>query len=71
LRWFIGSHLVRLLNPVPAVTGPINISNPDEFNMIELAGKIAANVGDGNSIEHRPLPQDDPTQRRLDITLAK
>ncbi|MCW2541838.1 MAG: NAD-dependent dehydratase [Frankiales bacterium] len=63
--------LIRLMNSPKDVTGPINIGNPEEFNMIELAEKIVGKVGGDSSIEYRPLPQDDPTQRRPDISLAQ
>jgi nucleoside-diphosphate-sugar epimerase len=53
------------------VTGPINIGNPNEFTMLELAQLVLEIVGGDTGIEHRPLPSDDPTQRQPDITLAK
>jgi UDP-glucuronate decarboxylase len=62
--------LVRLMNAPPDVTGPINLGNPEEFTMLELAEKVIELVG-GGSIEHRPLPPDDPVQRRPDIAQAK
>lgn len=49
---------------------PINIGNPGEFTMIELAKKVIAQTGSTSKIIHMPLPPDDPTQRRPDITLA-
>ena len=51
--------------------GPVNIGNPGEFSMIELARKVVALTGSGSSIDFRPLPQDDPRQRQPDITLAR
>jgi nucleoside-diphosphate-sugar epimerase len=51
--------------------GPINIGNPDEFTMLELAEKIIARTKSTSKIVHKPLPPDDPTQRRPDIALAK
>lgn len=51
--------------------GPINIGNPGEFTMIELAEKVIAKTGSASKIIYKPLPPDDPTQRRPDITLAK
>lgn len=53
------------------VTGPINIGNPVEFTMLELAELVLDITGSGSRIEHRPLPQDDPTRRRPDITRAQ
>jgi dTDP-glucose 4,6-dehydratase len=51
--------------------GPINIGNPNEFTMNELAHLVLELTGSASTIEHLPLPQDDPTQRCPDITLAK
>ena len=51
--------------------GPINIGNPDEFTMIELAHLVIKLTNSKSSIAYRPLPSDDPTQRRPDITLAR
>ncbi len=52
-------------------TGPMNIGNPDEFTIRELAEKVVALTGSASAIEYRPLPQDDPKQRRPDIGLAR
>ncbi|MCD9623348.1 UDP-glucuronic acid decarboxylase family protein [Rhabdothermincola salaria] len=52
-------------------TGPINIGNDGEFTMLELAELVLEVTGSGSTIEHRPLPVDDPTQRRPDLTLAR
>ncbi len=52
-------------------TGPINIGNPGEFTMRELAELVIELTGSRSEIVHRPLPQDDPTQRRPDITRAR
>ena len=54
-----------------AVTGPINLGNPGEFTIRELAEKVIALTGSKSQIAHRPLPQDDPMQRQPDITLAR
>jgi nucleoside-diphosphate-sugar epimerase len=51
--------------------GPINIGNPDEFTMIELAEKVIRLTGSKSKIVHKPLPKDDPAQRKPDISLAK
>ncbi len=53
------------------IIGPINLGNPREFTMLELAKKIIKLTNSKSKIEYRELPQDDPTQRRPDITLAK
>ncbi len=51
--------------------GPINIGNPGEFTMLELAREVLAVTGSASEVVFEPLPQDDPTQRRPDITLAR
>jgi len=51
--------------------GPMNIGNPDEFTMIELAELVLELTGSTSELSYEPLPQDDPTQRRPDISLAK
>ncbi|MGX7680264.1 UDP-glucuronic acid decarboxylase family protein [Jatrophihabitans sp. DSM 45814] len=63
--------LIRLMNSPHDVTGPINIGNPGEFTMIELAEKIIKLVGLGTQIEFRPLPSDDPGRRRPVIDKAR
>lgn len=55
----------------PAFTGPVNLGNPGEFTMLELAREVIELTGSKSTIEHRPLPQDDPKQRQPDITRAK
>jgi UDP-glucuronate decarboxylase len=62
--------LVRLMNTTDEVTGPINIGNPKEFTMLELASLVIELTGSGSKIVHRQLPQDDPRQRRPDISKA-
>src|SRR5271169_4572726 len=62
--------LLRLMNSADEVTGPINIGNPKEFTMLELAGEVIELTGSRSRIVHRPLPQDDPRQRRPDISKA-
>jgi UDP-glucuronate decarboxylase len=54
-----------------AFTGPVNIGNPGEFSMLELAEKILSLTGGSSKIVFHPLPQDDPRQRRPDIALAE
>jgi len=61
---------VRLMNQ-DELTGPINIGNPGEFTMLELADKVLAKVGGSSKLVFEPLPGDDPQQRQPDITLAK
>jgi UDP-glucuronate decarboxylase len=63
--------LVRLMRTPPEVTGPINLGNPGELTMIQLAEKIIALTNSKSELVFHPLPQDDPTQREPDITLAK
>ena len=62
---------VRLMDTPDDFTGPVNTGNPGEFTIRELAEKIIAMTGSSSSIETRPLPSDDPTQRQPDISLAK
>lgn len=61
---------MALMDTGPDITGPINLGNPGEFTMRELAEKIIALTGSSSGIVHRPLPSDDPRQRRPDITKA-
>lgn len=62
---------LRLMDSADDVTGPINIGNPGEFSMQELAEKVIAITGSTSEISYHPLPQDDPKQRRPDISLAQ
>ena len=62
---------LRLMDTGPDVTGPINIGNPVEFTMIELAQEVLALTGSKSVLVYLPLPQDDPTQRKPDIAKAK
>lgn len=63
--------LVRLMNSGDDITGPVNIGNPGEFTIKELAEKVIAMTGTGSKLAYESLPQDDPRQRRPDIALAK
>jgi UDP-glucuronate decarboxylase len=63
--------LIRLMNSPPEVTGPVNLGNPGEFTVLDLARKVLALVGSDCPIEHRPLPSDDPVRRKPDISLAQ
>ena len=62
---------VKFMDTPDDVTGPINLGNPGEFTMLELAGIILDLTGSRSQIVHRPLPKDDPPQRRPDITRAQ
>lgn len=62
---------VRLMDSDETVTGPINLGNPVEFSIRELAEMTVRLTGSRSPIEYRPLPQDDPRQRRPDISRAK
>jgi UDP-glucuronate decarboxylase len=63
--------LVRLMNTPDGVTGPINIGNPSEFTILQLANIVIDLTGSRSRVVHRPLPQDDPRQRCPDISQAK
>lgn len=63
--------MMALMDSPADVTGPINIGNPVEFTMLELAELVRDLVGTGVQFEHRPLPQDDPRQRQPDISKAR
>jgi UDP-glucuronate decarboxylase len=63
--------LVRLMNTPHEVVGPINLGNPTEMTMLELASKVLEFVDGPSTIEYRPLPADDPTQRRPAIEQAQ
>jgi len=63
--------LTRLMATPHEVTGPINIGNPNEFTMKELADRVIELVGGDVAVEYHPLPSDDPTQRQPNITKAK
>jgi UDP-glucuronate decarboxylase len=63
--------LIRLMDTPHEVTGPINLGNPAEFTMSELAQKVLAATGAASELAFHPLPQDDPTQRRPIIDQAR
>jgi UDP-glucuronate decarboxylase len=63
--------LLKLMSTPHEVTGPINIGNPNEFTMNELAGLVTEIVGSTAGVEYHPLPTDDPTQRQPDISVAR
>jgi UDP-glucuronate decarboxylase len=62
---------IRMMDTEAGFTGPINLGNPNEFSMLELAEKILYLVGGKSKLVFRPLPTDDPKQRQPDIALAK
>jgi UDP-glucuronate decarboxylase len=63
--------MVRLMRTPAEITGPINVGNPGEFTMLELAEEVLKLVGGPSTLSFLPLPPDDPRQRRPDITLAR
>ncbi|MDR0613563.1 MAG: SDR family oxidoreductase [Dysgonamonadaceae bacterium] len=63
--------MIRLMNTDDSITGPMNIGNPGEYKIMELAEKIIQLTGSESKIIYKPLPQDDPTQRCPDISFAK
>ena len=63
--------LIALMETGPDVTGPINIGNPREFTVRELAEKVIDMTGSGSTLVEEPLPQDDPKQRQPDIAKAR
>jgi len=63
--------MVRLMNSRDGFTGPVNIGNPNEFTILELAQKVIHLTGSSSKIIYLPLPSDDPLQRKPDITLAR
>ena len=62
--------LIGLMNSEAGITGPVNLGNPNEFTIRQLADKVLAQTGSDSKIELKPLPEDDPRQRQPDITLA-
>ncbi len=63
--------LCRLMATPDEFTGPVNLGNPGEFSMLELAEEVLAITGSRSEVVHRPLPSDDPTRRSPDISLAR
>ena len=63
--------LIRMMNSPEGFTGPVNIGNPGEYTILELAEKVIQLTGSKSNIVFKPLPQDDPMQRQPDITLAE
>ena len=63
--------LVRMMGTDDSVVGPLNVGNPKEFTMLELAEKVIKLTGSRSKLVFKPLPSDDPRQRQPDITLAQ
>jgi len=63
--------MVKLMNTGDDFTGPVNVGNPNEFTILELAEKVIKLTGSRSKIIRKPLPSDDPMQRKPDISLAK
>ena len=63
--------MIRTMNTGDEFTGPVNLGNPGEFTIRELANLVVHQTGASSAIQYLPLPQDDPRQRRPDITLAR
>ena len=63
--------MVRMMNSREDFTGPVNIGNPGEFTILELAKKVIQLTNSSSKIIYQPLPSDDPMQRKPDITLAR
>ena len=62
--------IIRMMNSREDLTGPINIGNPDEFTILELAQKVIELTGSNSKILYKPLPEDDPLKRKPNIDLA-
>jgi UDP-glucuronate decarboxylase len=63
--------ILRMMNGSDEFVGPVNLGNQGEFTILELAKLVIEQTGSRSKIVHRPLPQDDPTRRQPDITLAR
>ena len=63
--------LIRMMESDDGFLGPVNLGNPDEFRILDLAKTVISMTGNRSKIVHRPLPQDDPMQRNPDISLAR
>ena len=62
--------MLRMMNTGDDFNGPVNLGNPGEFSMLELAHEVIRLTGSKSKIVFEPLPQDDPKQRKPDISLA-
>jgi len=63
--------LIRMMNSSAQTTGPLNLGNPGEFSILELAEKVLHFTGSTSKLIFLPLPQDDPTQRQPDISRSR
>jgi len=63
--------MIRMMKAPDDFTGPVNIGNPNEFTILELAEKVVALTGSRSRINYLALPEDDPLQRKPDISLAR
>jgi UDP-glucuronate decarboxylase len=63
--------MLKAMNTEEDFTGPVNLGNPSEFTMVELAEKVLRLTSSKSKMVFKPLPQDDPKQRKPDISLAK
>ncbi|TVQ60385.1 MAG: SDR family oxidoreductase [Phycisphaerales bacterium] len=63
--------IMRMMDGPDSFIGPVNLGNPDEFTIKQLAEQVIERTGSKSKLVHRPLPADDPTQRQPDIALAK
>jgi len=63
--------MLRMMDTEAGFTGPVNLGNPVEFTMLQLAEAVIRLVGSKSKLVHKPLPQDDPRQRKPDISLAQ
>ena len=63
--------MVRMMNTERDFVGPVNLGNPVEYSMLELAETVLRMTGSASRVVHMPLPDDDPKQRRPDIALAQ
>ena len=63
--------IIRMMQTPDDFTGPVNLGNPQEYSILELAEKIIAHIGSSSKIVFKPLPEDDPLQRKPNIKLAK
>lgn len=63
--------MIRMMGSTKGFTGPVNLGNPIEYNMKELAEMVVRLTGSGSRVEYKPLPMDDPKRRQPDISLAR
>jgi UDP-glucuronate decarboxylase len=63
--------IVKLMDSDDEITGPVNLGNPNEFTILELASKVIELTGSTSKLTYEPLPSDDPTQRQPDISYAR